>query len=241
MMDDLKAQFAGWLGSIGISLSDEQWDRFEEYYRLLVDWNERMNLTAIVDREQVYVKHFFDSATLAVCVPPDSVTTLADIGTGAGFPGVPLKILFPHLRLTLIDSLQKRIVFLRHLVDRLALSGVDCFHGRAEELARKSEFRDRFDLVTARAVARLNVLNELCLPFVRQGGTFAAMKGANAEAELAEAERSFRELHASLIRVHRFQLPREAGERGIILIKKQSRTPSRYPRKPGEAARNPIV
>lgn len=240
-MDDLKVRFADWLGSIGISMTDAQWERFEEYYRLLVDWNRRMNLTAIVDREQVYVKHFFDSASLAACVPPDSVATLADIGSGAGFPGVPLKILFPHLRLTLIDSLQKRIVFLRHLVDRLGLSDVQCLHGRAEELARKTDFRDRFDLVTARAVARLNVLNELCLPFVRQGGTFAAMKGANAEAELAEADRSFRELHASLIRVHRFRLPLEAGERGIVLIKKHGRTPSRYPRKPGEATRKPIV
>lgn len=240
-MDGLKERFAGWLDGIGIGLSDSQWEQFEMYWRWLIEWNERMNLTAITERDQVYVKHFFDSATLAACVPMGEVRTLADIGSGAGFPGLPLKILFPHLHVTIVDSLQKRIHFLNSLVDALKLSDVRCLHGRAEELAQKADFRDRFDVVTARAVARLNVLNELCLPFVRKGGTFVAMKGANADGELAEAGKSMKELRAELVRVHRMQLPMDAGERQIIVLTKTAPTPPRYPRKPGVPARQPIV
>lgn len=225
----------------GITLSEEQSAQFETYYRELVSWNEKMNLTAITERKQVDIKHFYDSASLSFFIPFKGIHTLADIGSGAGFPGIPLKILFPHLQLTIIDSLGKRIRFLNHLVEVLGLQDVNCLHSRAEDAARQTALRDRFDLVTARAVARLNVLAELCLPFVRKGGIFVAMKGSDIEEELKEANKSFKELKSELKETFDLQLPDDSGQRSIIVIHKRDRTPSKYPRKAGMPERMPIV
>ncbi|OUM93726.1 MAG: 16S rRNA (guanine(527)-N(7))-methyltransferase [Thermobacillus sp. ZCTH02-B1] len=222
-------------------MTPERSERFETYYRLLTEWNERMNLTAITEREAVYEKHFYDSLTLAFHLDPDGIGRIADIGSGAGFPGLPLKICFPHLQVLIVDSLGKRIRFLEHLTAELGLSGVTCLHARAEDAARIPEHRDGYDLVTARAVARMNVLSELCLPFARPGGLFAAMKGSDPAGEIAEAERALSELGGRIEAVHALRLPFEQASRHIVVVRKTGRTPARYPRKAGVPAKQPIV
>lgn len=240
-MDDVQRSFADVLHSRGAAVTAGQLEQFEFYYRELVAWNEKVNLTGITERNQVYIKHFYDSVTLSFYLPFEGSVTLADIGSGAGFPGIPLKILHPGVKLTIVDSLQKRIRFLEHLTDTLGLTDVVCLHGRAEELARDPALRDAFDIVTARAVARMNVLNEFCLPFVKRGGWFAAMKGADPQAELTEAIPSIKALNARLETVHRLELPQEMGERHIVLLKKTGETPKKFPRKPGVPLKQPIV
>ncbi|MDF2921101.1 MAG: rRNA methyltransferase [Paenibacillaceae bacterium] len=240
MMDAVQEQFVKMLAKQSLELAASQLEQFELYYRLLVEWNEKINLTAITDREQVYLKHFYDSITLSFFVRMDRVKTMADIGAGAGFPSLPVKIAYPHLNLTIVDSLNKRIVFLEQLVRQLGLAQIVCVHARAEEAGRMPQFRDRFDLVSARAVARLNVLNELCLPFVKVGGSFAAMKGAHSAEELNEAKTSIKLLQARLEGVHTFQLPIEHAERNIIVLNKLEPTPAKFPRKPGTPAKEPI-
>ncbi|MFB5676977.1 16S rRNA (guanine(527)-N(7))-methyltransferase RsmG [Paenibacillus terreus] len=241
MTDVIQQQFQERLAGHGISLDDRQLEQFEIYFRELVDWNEKMNLTGITEREAVYTKHFYDSISLAFYTDMTQVASVADIGSGAGFPGIPLKICFPHLKLTIIDSLQKRINYLQHLCETAGLQQIELIHGRAEEVARKSGYRDSYDLVTARAVARLAVLNEFCLPFVRKGGTFAAMKGSDPAEELQEAAFSLKELNGKVREVQAFQLPVEESARHIILIDKTGDTPRKYPRKPGTPLKMPLI
>lgn len=240
-MDVIQEAFVKRLEEHGISLNEKQLQQFERYFEVLVEWNERMNLTGITEREQVYTKHFYDSVSLAFYVDMAKVTSLADIGSGAGFPGIPLKICFPHLHLTIVDSLNKRITFLKHVAEELGLDQVEMIHGRAEEIAKKKPYRDGFDLVTARAVARLAVLNEFCLPFVKTGGQFAAMKGSDPAEEIQEASRSLKELKGKLHKVHSFSLPIENSARHIVVLDKTGITPARYPRKPGTAVKTPLV
>ncbi|MEF2969206.1 16S rRNA (guanine(527)-N(7))-methyltransferase RsmG [Paenibacillus sp. M1] len=240
-MDPIQAQFQSLLGEQRIELSPEQLQQFETYYEELASWNEKMNLTGITERDQVYIKHFYDSVTLSFYINMQQIGSLADIGSGAGFPGIPLKICFPHIELTIIDSLNKRIHFLQNVVDKLGLTDVQLLHGRAEDLARKEGLRDSFDLVTARAVARMAVLNEFCLPFVKQGGTFAAMKGSDPGDELTEAARSLSELKGKLVQNHHLSLPVENSDRHIILIDKTGSTPKKYPRKAGTPLKSPII
>lgn len=239
-MDKVHEYFQSLLTDKGISLSPSQLNQYERYFQLLVDWNERMNLTGITEREQVYIKHFYDSLSLAFFVDMDDIISIADIGSGAGFPSIPLKIAFPHLTVTIIDSLNKRIHFLNSLVSELGLPQVTCIHGRAEDVARDKGMRDSFDLVTARAVARLNALNELCLPFVRVGGLFAAMKGSQGAEELAEASYSYKELKAKHRETNVFQLPMEDAQRYILLAEKTASTPAKYPRKAGIPLKQPL-
>ncbi|AZS18044.1 16S rRNA (guanine(527)-N(7))-methyltransferase RsmG [Paenibacillus lutimineralis] len=240
-MDKVQDNFQKLLKEHQLELSSEQLQQFEIYYQELVSWNEKMNLTGITEREQVYVKHFYDSITLSFYMDMSQISTMADIGSGAGFPGIPLKICYPHLKLTIIDSLNKRIQFLQNVVDQLDLQDVQLIHGRAEDIARKEQFRDSYDLVSARAVARMAVLNEFCLPFVKMGGIFAAMKGLDPQEELKEAARSLTELKGKLSATHHFELPMENSERHIILINKTSSTPKKYPRKAGTPLKSPII
>lgn len=241
-MDVLQAQFEGWLTKQGWPpITDKQWNQLETYYQTLVEWNERINLTGITGRELVYEKHFYDSLTLSFYIDMSKIELVADIGSGAGFPGVPLIIMFPHIKLTIVDSLNKRIIFLKHLIQKLELSDVTCIHGRAEEVANKPEYRDQYDLVTARAVAKLNVLNELCLPFVRPGGTFVAMKGTDPQAEVFKAKRSLHVLQATCTAAYALNLPVGQSRRHIIIIEKKGLTPKVYPRKPGIPLKSPIV
>jgi 16S rRNA (guanine527-N7)-methyltransferase len=239
-MDVIEKHFYELLLAKGITLSEHQLKQFSIYYEQLITWNEKMNLTGITEREQVYIKHFYDSVSLSFYVPMHEIQTLADIGSGAGFPSIPLKIVYPHLQITIVDSLNKRIMFLENIVKELNFVNVSCVHGRAEDLARIIKYRDQFDLVTARAVAKLNALNELCLPFVKKSGLFIAMKGSDPTDELNEAKFSLKELKAELSKIHSFELPIEKSKRHIVIIKKYSLTPSKYPRKAGIPLKDPL-
>lgn len=236
-----KEQFVTSLAEKGINLSKEQSEQFATYYRLLVEWNEKMNLTAITEEQEVYNKHFYDSISGAFFFPFDQVNSVADIGGGAGFPSVPLKICYPHLQMTVIDSLNKRMSFLGHVGKELGFTGFTPTHARAEEAGQNPRLRESFDLVTARAVARLNLLAEFCLPFVRVNGTFLVMKGAGAAMELAESKKAIKLLGGKTQKVETFELPEEAGERNIIIVNKQETTPKTYPRKAGIPAKKPII
>ncbi|ACT04888.1 16S rRNA (guanine(527)-N(7))-methyltransferase RsmG [Paenibacillus sp. JDR-2] len=240
-MTETHVWFEKLLGENGILLSPKQLEQFDSYHRLLVEWNEKMNLTGITERDAVFEKHFYDSISLSFFVNMKEVGSIADIGSGAGFPSIPLKICYPHLKVVIVDSLNKRIQFLNHLVQELGLENVNCVHGRAEDIARMPAYRDSFDLVTARAVARLNVLNEFCLPFTRKNGTFAAMKGSQSVEEVKEAAVSLRELKAKVRAEHAFKLPFEQSERYIVLINKTDATPKKYPRKAGTPLKLPLV
>ncbi|MBY9082150.1 16S rRNA (guanine(527)-N(7))-methyltransferase RsmG [Paenibacillus sp. HN-1] len=239
-MDAIQEQFIRQLGDHQLEVSDRI-DQFETYYRELVSWNEKMNLTGITERDQVYTKHFYDSLSLSFFVNMDKVESLADIGSGAGFPGIPLKIAFPHVQLTIVDSLSKRISFLQHVCETLGLQGVTLLHGRAEDIGRLPAHRDHYDLVTARAVARMALLNEFCLPFVRKGGEFAAMKGSDPTEEVAESVLSLKELRAELVKVESFKLPIEESNRHIVRVRKNGTTPAKYPRKAGLPAKQPLL
>ncbi|ERI04867.1 16S rRNA (guanine(527)-N(7))-methyltransferase RsmG [Aneurinibacillus aneurinilyticus] len=225
----------------GIALSEEQMAQFEKYYELLVEWNEKMNLTGITEKSQVYEKHFYDSITPAFYYDFTSVGSVIDVGSGAGFPGIPLKICFPSLKLTILDSLNKRLVFLQEVTRQLRLENVEFVHSRAEDAGRDKKYREQFDMATARAVARMNVLTELCIPFVKTGGIFLVMKGANVEEELNEGKKAIKALGGKTEKVETFELPEEKSERNIIIIRKQERTPAAYPRKAGTPAKKPLV
>jgi len=228
-------------GKLGVSLSREQMEQFEVYGRLLAEWNERMNLTGITEREAVYEKHFYDSLTVCAAADLTGRKTLADIGSGAGFPAIPLKIAFSELNVTIVDALAKRIRFLEAVTGELGLDHVVCLHGRAEDVARMPEHRDRYDVATARAVARLAGLSELCLPFVRAGGRFVAMKGADVQAEIEESGYCFGKLNARLHSVMKQELPLERAERHLIAVDKIGPTPKPYPRKAGTPLKEPLL
>lgn len=240
-MDHIIEEFVAVLKENGVTLNDRQLQQFDIYYRELIEWNEKMNLTGITEREAVYEKHFFDSLSLSFFTNLNEVKSIADIGSGAGFPSIPLKIVFPHLKVVIVDSLNKRITFLKHLCDKLGLEQVECVHGRAEDIARNEQYRDAFDLVTARAVARLNVLCEFCLPFVKVDGQFASMKGSSMKEELVEAKFALKELKGKLISEHHLLLPKEKSERYIVCIKKTFNTPKKYPRKAGTPLKQPLI
>lgn len=229
----------------GIAVTDLQLEQFDQYYQLLVATNEHVNLTAITDRSEVYLKHFYDSILGAIAQPKlqTEAWSLCDIGAGAGFPSLPLKIMFPQLKVTIVDSLNKRINFLRDLCDQLGLDGVELVHDRAETFgAQNSPYREQFDLVTARAVARLVVLSELCLPAAKVGGQFMAYKATAAQDELKLAQGAINKLGGQLDTVETLELPTEpVEERNFVLITKVGATPNKYPRRPGVPNKKPLV
>lgn len=233
-------EFTSSLAEKGISLSDRQLEQFELYHQMLVEWNEKMNLTSITEKKEVYLKHFYDSITAAFYINFEKVTTLCDVGAGAGFPSLPVKICFPHLHVTIVDSLNKRITFLENLAGALQLEHTTFVHDRAETFGQRKDVRESFDLVTARAVARLSVLSELCLPLVKKNGVFAALKAAAADEELKAGQKAIKVLGGELEQVHSFTLPVEESERNIMLIRKMKSTPKKYPRKPGTPNKSPI-
>lgn len=235
-----KETFPEWLEAIHISLDDKQKKQFGQYYQLLVEWNERMNLTGITEEREVYEKHFYDSLTGSSLSAFKAEGTLIDVGSGAGFPSLPLKICFPGLQVTIVDSLKKRIGFLEEIVSELGLEGVTLIHDRAEQLARQKAYRDQFDAASARAVAKLPVLLELCLPFVKPGGVFIAWKGASGEEELHEAKSALVKLEAEAVAPKKMKLPEEQSERVLLTFEKKKKTPKAYPRKPGTPAKNPL-
>lgn len=232
-------QFKDALSEKGIQLDDRQLRQFKLYFEELVEWNEKMNLTAITDQPSVYLKHFYDSITAAFYLDFTKPLKVCDVGAGAGFPSIPLKICFPHIQVTIVDSLNKRIQFLNHLSDKLELKDVEFVHARAEDFGQ-SAHRAKYDLVTARAVARLSVLAELCVPLVKNGGIFAAMKAASAPDELKDAEGALEKLGVKQESVHAFTLPVEESERYLQVFRKFKETPKKYPRKAGIPNKSPI-
>ncbi len=225
------------LANIDIQLSDHQLKQFDDYYHFLVSYNEKVNLTAITEEKDVYIKHFYDSLLLAKSINLLEVNTLCDVGSGAGFPSIPLKILYPHLKITVIDSLDKRLVFLKELGKILSLDNLELIHSRAEDYAKKN--REIFDVVTARAVARENILNELCIPLTKVGGYFVSMKGKNADEELNEGK-SLEILKGKIIDRKDYHLPEEDSKRVLIVIKHFDKCSNKYPRAFGAIKKNPL-
>lgn len=238
-MSDFKTVFTEALNEFGMELDEIAVDRFCRYNDLLIEWNEKMNLTALTEPRDVAVKHFVDSLTLLQYADVPQGASMIDVGTGAGFPGLALKIARPDIRLTLLDSLQKRLVFLDEVCAQLALDGVDTVHSRAEDGAR-TELREQYDVAVARAVAPLNVLCEYCLPYVKVGGRFLAMKGKTAAEELQDADNAITEL-GGRVGEKRFFTLGDAGERGIITIEKIAFTPDKYPRKSKVIKNKPLL
>lgn len=224
----------------GLHLSEVQLQQFTRYYELLIAWNEKMNLTAITEAHEVAVKHMVDSLTAYDKTLFHKGVSVIDVGTGAGFPGLPLKIFCPEIRLTLMDSLNKRVKFLQTVVDELGLTGVECVHARAEEGARNQKYREQFDIAVSRAVARLPILCEYCLPFVKKGGHFLALKGRAYAEEAEEAKKAIKVMGGSHTEVREVHLPDLEDKRAIIIVTKTMPTPKAYPRKAGTPAKNPL-
>lgn len=236
-------EFRAELAKHGVKLSDEQMQQFQTYYEFLVAINEHVNLTAITKQDEVYLKHFYDSLLPALEVKDLQTRpfSICDVGAGAGFPSIPLKIAFPNLKVTIVDSLNKRIKFLEELSQKLNLTDTYFYHARAEEFAgKKSGFRESFDVVTARAVARLSVLSEFCLPLVKLNGRFIALKAQKASEELADAKYAVATLGGKIEEDIQTALPKSDETRHIIVISKKKPTPNKYPRKPGTPAKQPL-
>ena len=236
-------EFRAALAKQGVELSDEQMQQFQTYYEFLVATNEHVNLTAITKQDEVYLRHFYDSLLPALEVKDLQTRPLSicDVGAGAGFPSIPLKIAFPNLKVTIVDSLNKRIKFLEELSQKLNLTDTYFYHARAEEFAgKKSGFRESFDVVTARAVARLSVLSEFCLPLVKLNGRFIALKAQKASEELADAKYAVATLGGKIEEDIQTALPKSDETRHIIVISKKKTTPNKYPRKPGTPAKQPL-
>ncbi|ANJ68586.1 16S rRNA (guanine(527)-N(7))-methyltransferase RsmG [Latilactobacillus curvatus] len=236
--------FAATLKTYNIQVSQAQMDQFELYFKRLVQVNQQVNLTAITEQEAVYLKHFFDSVTPTLYLEKlrTEPLTICDIGAGAGFPSLPIKILFPQLKITIVDSLNKRIHFLEELVRELGLSDVTLVHDRAELFSNpKSPYREQFDIVTARAVASLNVLAEFCLPTVKVGGQFIALKASQGETELAEANYAIETLGGQFAQDIALTLPETDDQRHLIVIDKVAPTPAKYPRRAGVPVKKPLM
>ena len=223
-----------------IILTDQQKSQFERYFELLVEWNQKINLTAITEKEEVYLKHFYDSiAPILQGLIENQEIKLLDIGAGAGFPSLPMKILYPQLDVTIIDSLNKRINFLQLLAEELDLEGVHFYHGRAEDFAQDKHFRAQFDIVTARAVARMQVLSELTIPYLKVGGKLLALKASNAPEELTEAKNALNLLFSKVEDNLSYTLP-NGDPRYITIVEKKKETPNKYPRKAGMPNKRPL-
>lgn len=223
----------------GLVLNDDQLEKFQKYMDFLLEYNSHTNLTAITDPEDIMIKHFFDSIIINKFLDIRKNAKVVDIGTGAGFPGVPMKIFREDIELTLIDSLNKRVVFLNQLMEKLAISA-NIFHARAEELSHKKEYREAYDLAVSRAVAPLNILCELSLPYVKKGGYFVSLKGSNAQEEINKSKKAIEVLGGKLESVKTLELPENKGLRNILIIKKVSNTPMKYPRNNSQISKSPL-
>ncbi len=234
------------LAGFGIGLSDKQYEQFIRYYEILIEWNKVMNLTAITEYDEAVVKHFLDSLSLVKALDinaelaKNSGLSLIDVGTGAGFPGIPLKIAFPELNITLLDSLNKRVGFLNTVIEELGLTGITAVHGRAEDYAKKGKLRECFDICVSRAVANLSTLSEYCLPYVKVGGRFIAYKSEKTAEEINAAQKALDELGGKIESSSEFVLPGTDLYRTLIVIEKIKATPNKYPRKAGTPSKEPL-
>ena len=232
--------FENKLSALGITLTDVQKEQFDKFYELLVEWNKVMNLTGITEYEEVNEKHFVDSISIVKAIDINKVETVIDIGTGAGFPGIPLKIAFPHLKIVLLDSLNKRINFLNTVINELELKDIITIHGRAEDFAKKPEYREQFDLCVSRAVANLSTLSEYCIPYINKGGQFVPYKSGEIDEEVGQAKKAVHILGGTIDDVVKFQLPGTEIGRSFVKIKKVQNTAKKYPRKAGLPSKEPL-
>lgn len=236
----MSKQFDEKLKKLNITLSETQQEQFYRFYELLVEWNKVMNLTGITEYEEVNEKHFIDSLSIVKVLDMNKVSTVIDVGTGAGFPGIPLKIAFPHLKVTLLDSLNKRIKYLDTVINELGLKDIHTIHGRAEEYARKEEYREQYDLVVSRAVANLSTLSEYCIPYTHIGGMFVPYKSGEIDEEVKAAETAIKILGGKQMETVKFTLPGSDINRSFVKIKKLKPTGKKFPRKAGLPAKEPI-
>ena len=236
----MSRQFDEKLKELDITLSEKQQEQFYRYYELLVEWNKVMNLTGITEYEEVNEKHFIDSLSLVKVLDISKMNTVIDVGTGAGFPGIPLKIAFPHLKVTLLDSLNKRIKYLDTVIDELELKDIHTIHGRAEEYARKEEYREKYDLAVSRAVANLSTLSEYCVPYVKVGGMFVPYKSGEIDEEVKAAQMAIKVLGGKQTEVVKFTLPGSDINRSFVKIQKVKSTGKKFPRRAGLPAKEPI-
>ncbi len=225
---------------LGYLLTETQINQFEKYYDMLIQWNEKMNLTSITEEKEVIIKHFLDSIAIHKVMDLNNCNQVIDLGTGAGFPGIPLKIVYPHIKLTLADSLNKRIQFLTAVMDELDLVDIQCVHGRAEDLGSTDLYREQYDLCVSRAVADLSILSEYCIPFVRHGGYFIAYKAKHSHEELEGSKKAIETLGGYQEGVTRVKIPQSDIERAFVVIKKEGVTPNKYPRKAGKPKKSPL-
>lgn len=225
---------------LGIRLSEKQLEQFQCYYERLIEKNKVMNLTAITEYEEVVDKHFIDSILLGSVKGLSGKKRVIDVGTGAGFPGIPLKIVYPELEITLLDSLNKRVKFLDEVIEELGLTGIQAVHSRAEDLAQDAAYRQQYDICVSRAVANLATLSEYCIPFVKQGGYFISYKSTQIEEELKQAKKAVQVLGGTLEQVETVQIPGTTIERQFVMIRKTGTTPKKFPRKAGTASKTPI-
>lgn len=228
------------LEQLRIFLNEKQIQQFIEYYEILVEWNKVMNLTAITDYEEVIAKHFLDSLALVKVCDLSGKKKVIDIGTGAGFPGIPLKIAFPELEIVLLDSLNKRIKFLNEVIEKLGLKNIRTIHGRAEDFAKHKEYRESFDLCVSRAVANLSTLSEYCLPYVKIEGNFIPYKSGKIDEEISQGEKAIKILGGKISQIDKFQLVDTDMERSFVVIKKEKNSPKKYPRKAGMPSKEPL-
>ena len=236
----MEDKFNNQLKKLDIYLSEKQKWQFKKYYELLTEWNKVMNLTGIIDYDEVNEKHFVDSLAIVKSIELKKVNEMIDIGTGAGFPGIPLKIVFPQMHVVLLDSLNKRVKFLNMVIEEIGLQNIDTLHGRAEDYARQEKYRERFDLCVSRAVANLSTLCEYCIPYLRIGGIFISYKSGNIEEELRNSSRAIKVLGGEVEKNIIFQLPETDISRSFIKIKKRESTKKEYPRKAGIPAKEPM-
>ena len=223
---------------IDIVFTEEQLQKFYQYMNLLIEWNEKINLTAIVEPKEIILKHFIDSLTIVQYIKPNE--SVIDIGTGAGFPGIPIKILRKDLKITLLDSLNKRIKFLDEVIKELGLENINAVHARIEEYAKNKQYREKYDVATSRAVANLTTLSEYMLPMVKIKGRAICMKGSEISDEISKSKKSIKILGGEIVNIEEFTLPKSDNKRNLILIEKTENTPSKYPRKPGIPSKEPL-